>query len=166
MPRFLADYVRGNVFEKRLIESYINEHGSDPLTQEELSVEDLLEVKSARVTRPRPPTFTSIPSLLSEFQKEWDAVALETFNLRQQLQQTRQELSTTLYQNDAAVRVIARLTKERDEARDVLSKINVQEGSNANGDSMQLDNTGLPPELASQVDSTQATYVAALSTIV
>ena len=154
--RFLAHSFPGNVFEKRLIESYISEHGRDPVTHEELGVDDLLEVKSARVTRPRPPTFTSIPSLLSEFQKEWDAIALETFNLRQQLHQTRQELSTALYQNDAAIRVIARLTQERNEARDVLAKINVQEGPNANGDSMQLDNAGLPAELASEVESTQS----------
>ena len=118
-------------------------------------MDDLVEIKSARVARPRPPTFTSIPSLLSEFQKEWDAVALETFNLRQQLQQTRQELSTALYQNDAAIRVIARLTTERDEARAALAKIGVSDASATNGDSMQVDGAGLPEDLAAQVDATQ-----------
>ena len=82
-------------------------------------------------------------------------MALETFNLRQQLQQTRQELSTALYQNDAAVRVIARLTRERDEARDVLAKINVHDPSATNGDTMQVDAPGLPDELVSRVESTQ-----------
>ncbi|EQL37776.1 pre-mRNA-processing factor 19 [Blastomyces dermatitidis ATCC 26199] len=146
----------GNVFEKRLIEAYISENGKDPVTGEDLSVEDLLELKSARVVRPRPPTLTSIPSLLGVFQEEWDALALETYTLKQTLAQTRQELSTALYQHDAAVRVIARLTKERDEARDALSKVTVGAGrAPSNGDAMQVDSTGLPPAVIARIDATQ-----------
>ncbi|KAL2865117.1 WD repeat PRP19 family protein [Aspergillus lucknowensis] len=147
----------GSVFEKRLIEAYISEHGKDPVTGEELSPDDLIEVKAQRVVRPRPPTLTSIPSLLSVFQEEWDALALETYTLRQTLAQTRQELSTALYQHDAAVRVIARLTKERDEARDALSKVTVgARAVGAAGDAMQVDSTGLPEEVLTRVESTQA----------
>ncbi|KAI9831349.1 MAG: hypothetical protein M1819_005123 [Sarea resinae] len=152
----VASRKSGNVFEKRLIEAYISENGKDPVTGEELTVEDLVDLKSPRVVRPRPPTLTSIPSLLSVFQNEWDALALETYTLRQQLTQTRQELSTALYQHDAAVRVIARLTRERDEARDALSKVTVNAGSRvSNGDAMQVDNQGLPDSAAAKVDSTQ-----------
>ena len=117
-----------------------------------------MELKSARTVRPRPPTLTSIPSLLSVFQNEWDALALETYTLKQQLAQTRQELSTALYQHDAAVRVIARLSRERDEARDALSKITINGGPTTNGDSMQIDEQGLSPELAAKIDSTQERY--------
>ena len=108
--------------------------------------------------RPRPPTLTSIPSLLSVFQNEWDALALESYNLRQQLGQTRQELATALYQHDAAVRVIARLTRERDEARDALSKVTISAGAQSNGDAMQVDSAELPEELAEKVDKTQEKY--------
>jgi pre-mRNA-processing factor 19 len=144
------------VFEKRLIEAYIAENGKDPVTGDDLTAEDLVELKSSRVVRPRPPTLTSIPSLLSTFQNEWDALALESYTLRQQLAQTRQELSTALYQHDAAVRVIARLSKERDEARDALSKVSINAGSAvSNGDEMQIDSNGLPEALAAKVDATQ-----------
>jgi pre-mRNA-processing factor 19 len=111
-------------------------------------------VKTSRVVRPRPPTLTSIPSLLSVFQNEWDALALESYNVRQQLSQTRQELATALYQHDAAVRVIARLTRERDEARDALSKVTVNVGGASNGEMMQIDGIGLPEELLEKVDET------------
>lgn len=128
---------------------------------EELSTEDLIDIQSQRVVRPRPPTLTSIPSLLSVFQEEWDALALETYTLRQTLAQTRQELSSALYQHDAAVRVIARLTKEKDEARDALSKVTVGATRTAGGsdEAMQVDSTGLPEAVAARIEETQAAYV-------
>jgi len=139
-----------------LIEAYIAENGKDPVTGEELSTDDLVELKTARVVRPRPPTLTSIPALLSTFQNEWDALALETYTLKQQLAQTRQELSTALYQHDAAMRVIARLQRERDEARDALSKVTVSAGgTTSNGDAMQIDGQGLPQEIVEKIDATQ-----------
>jgi pre-mRNA-processing factor 19 len=141
-----------------LIEAYIAENHKDPVNGEDLEVSDLINLKSEKIVTPRPPSLTSIPSLLSTFQNEWDALALETFTLRQQLQSTRQELATALYQHDAAVRVIARLTKERDEARDALSKVTIGSGSGA-GDAMQVDNEGLSEELAAKVDATQEKYV-------
>ncbi|ORY63266.1 WD40-repeat-containing domain protein [Pseudomassariella vexata] len=148
----------GNVFEKRLIERYVTEHGVDPVSKEDMTIEDLLPLKTNRVVRPRPPTLTSIPALLASFQNEWDALATETYNLTEQLKKAREELSTALYQNDAAVRVIARLTQERDEARDALSKINVSvsNGPNAEGDAMAVDSEFLPDELVAIVDATQA----------
>jgi pre-mRNA-processing factor 19 len=69
---------------------------------------------------PRPPTHSSIPALLTALQNEWDALVLETFTLKQQYNSTRQELSYALYSQDAASRVIARLMRERDAARECV----------------------------------------------
>ena len=150
----------GNIFERRLIEKYLQENGKDPLTNEILDISELLSINTARTTKPRPPTLTSIPSLLSVFQNEWDALALETFSLRQHLSQVRQELSNALYENDAAKRVIARLQKERDEARDALSKVSVNGGArNVNGDAMQVDAQELNAELVAKVEATQEKFV-------
>ncbi|KAK7427241.1 hypothetical protein QQZ08_006177 [Neonectria magnoliae] len=147
----------GVVYEKRLIEQYINEHATEPGSGEALTAEDLLPIHSSRIVRPRPPTLTSIPALLATFQNEWDALALETYNLKEQLARTREELATALYQHDAAVRVIARLTRERDEARDALSKVTVAGGAGS-GDQMVVDSVEeLPEELATRVDATHQT---------
>lgn len=155
----VASRKSGNVFERRLIEAHIAEHHTDPVTGEDLSVEDLIELKSPRIVTPRPPHLTSIPALLTAFQTEWDAIVLESFTLKQQLAQTRQELSTALYQNDAATRVIARLTQERDDARQALSSVTVSGGGVArNGDSMEVDGQALPDELVAKVDDCQQQY--------
>lgn len=111
------------------------------------------------MVKPRPPTLTSIPSLLATFQNEWDAISLEAFTLKQQLAQTRQELSTALYEFEGAARLIHTLTKERDEARAALSKISVN-----GGDAMQIDGQEavnghqLSEEILSKIDETQEKY--------
>jgi pre-mRNA-processing factor 19 len=70
----------------------------------------------AKAVQPRLVANTSIPGLLSSLHSSWDDLMLETFQLKQSLDQTRQELAQALYQHDAACRVIARLMRERDEA--------------------------------------------------
>lgn len=142
------------MYEKRLVEAYISENGTEPTTGETITVEDLVDLKSPSTVRPRPPTLTSIPALLGVFQEEWDSLALQTYTLQQNLHQTRQELSTALYQNDAAQRVIARLIKERDDARQALARVDVgQPGTN--GDAMQVDSAPLPASILEKIESTQ-----------
>jgi pre-mRNA-processing factor 19 len=160
----------GNVFEKHLLETYLAEHQTDPITNEPATSEDYVELKGflphtllsnvvvPEIARPRPANLTSLPSLLSVFQSEWDALALETFTLRKQLLETRQELSTALYQHDAACRVIIRLQKERNEAREALSKVSIDGVPQHTGeDSMQVD-SGLPASIAEKITKFKDEY--------
>lgn len=82
---------------------------------------------------PRPPKSTSLPNLLSMLQSEYDIVLLELHDTRASLEETRRELSSALYQNDAAVRVVARLAQERDEARGKLQGYLMTDNTTNNG---------------------------------
>ena len=122
----------GHVCRKDLLLTKLTENGGvdpfspeRPLTEDELIV--LAQTNNNNTTRetkipPRPLQATSFPSLLTAVASEYDAVVLELFDTRQALQDCRQELSQALYQNDAALRVIARLSAERDAARQQLQE--------------------------------------------
>ncbi|KAG0213119.1 hypothetical protein BGX28_004945 [Mortierella sp. GBA30] len=153
----------GQVYERRLIVKYIEDNGKDPVTGEELAVEDLLDIKTTPGTvKPRPPTMTSIPSILSVLQNEWDSIMLETFTMKQQYQQVRQELSHALYQHDAACRVIARLMKERDAAREALANVQAHLGTKAAVEETadvtmdDASSSGLPAPIREKLEATTA----------
>jgi pre-mRNA-processing factor 19 len=117
------------VFEKSLVLKIIKEIGLCPVTNEPLSLDDLIDVKvSSTVPAVKPDAAGSIPQLLAALQSEYDANALEMYSLRKTLHETRQELSESLYQLDAATRVVARVVRERDEFRRLA-----EEGGSGNG---------------------------------
>jgi pre-mRNA-processing factor 19 len=132
----------GLLFERRLIERYIEDHGKCPVTRDDLAMDDLVTVKTDKIVKPRPLQAASVPGLLGMFQNEWDALMLSNFALEQQLHTARQELSHALYQHDAACRVIARLKKERDESRTLLAQAERQIPISAAGPHMYLLQTG------------------------
>lgn len=143
----------GHVYEKRIIMKHVESSGKCPVTKEELSKDDLVEVKANKAVRPRPASATSIPGMLSLLQSEWDALMTETYELKTHLDTTRKQLSHALYQHDAACRVIARLLKERDAARAQVSQLRDQlqnmQPSEAAAAPVERDEaeTGLTPEI-------------------
>jgi pre-mRNA-processing factor 19 len=110
----------GYLFDRKLIVKFIKEHGRCPMTGEGLTVDDLKPILANKVVQPRPSESASLPNLLGMFQQEWDSLMTDTFNLKTELNRSKEELAHSLYQLEGACRVIARLTRERDDA---LSKI-------------------------------------------
>ncbi|KAJ3441767.1 pre-mRNA-processing factor [Anaeramoeba flamelloides] len=112
----------GYLFERRLIEKYLQTEGVCPITKKVLTEKDLIPVKLPSVSKQIKQTVSSIPKLIEVLQTEWDSIILESFALKKELHNTREELARTLYEYDAACRVIARIITERDEARAALAK--------------------------------------------
>ena len=115
----------GRVYEKAMIEQHLLTSSTDPNTQEPLTFSDLIPIHPSALSLPPflsspSPSTLSLSSLLSSLQREYDGLMLEQFSLKRDVHSLKQELAHSLYQYDAACRVIARLLRERDEAREAL----------------------------------------------
>jgi len=126
----------GAVYEKSLLMKYVQEHQKDPVTNRPLSIEDVVEIKNLNERRikigPKATSRASIPGVLEQLHDEWDAQMTEMYEVRTALDQAQRELASAMYQMDAANRVIARLTVERDEARERLSTMSYGSAANLN----------------------------------
>ncbi|KAL7454758.1 hypothetical protein ACHAWC_006368, partial [Mediolabrus comicus] len=142
----------GYICSRKLLLTKLSENGGrDPFDNERsLDESSLVELATNNnnintsggvgigvVAPPRPPNATSLPNLLSLISSEFDTTLLELYDTRKALEETRRELSSALYQNDAAVRVVARLVKERDEARAALEEFLATGGGAATGDDVK-----------------------------
>lgn len=141
----------GYVFEKSLIEKYLEQHSTCPVTDEPMNMEELIPLKVKPSIPPRPTSGSSVPQLMQLLQNEWDAAMLETYSLRKQLETTRYELATALYKYDAATRVIARLMRERDEARAEL--VDTRVVGAGNGDAMDTVSDELSADLITKISN-------------
>lgn len=125
----------GHICIKRLLLTKLLENGGmDPFeTARELplSEDQLVTLQTGAIASAAPPRpqATSLPSMLGMIQKEYDALVLELFDTRKALEETRRELSQALYQNDAAIRVVARVVQERDTAQQQLEQWNASAGA-------------------------------------
>jgi pre-mRNA-processing factor 19 len=119
----------GLVFEKALVEKVLRVEEKCPVTGAPLRLDDLITIQANKITPPVSSATVGVPGILQALQNQWDEAMLESFKLRQQLDLTRKELATALYQHDAACRVIARLVRERDEAFQMLNAYKAGDGS-------------------------------------
>jgi len=144
----------GYIYERRTIEKQIETTGQCPVSKEELSKDDLSDVKANKPVRPRPASAASIPGMLTLLQSEWDALMGETYELKTNLDTTRKQLSHALYQHDAACRVIARLLRERDAARAQVAQLQDQLSNSVPSGSTerQEGETGLTPQITKRME--------------
>lgn len=126
------------IFERTLIEQYIEEHGRDPISNKEITKDELVEIAKnpkhhAYINSLNSSTLSSnysIPNLLSSLRNEWDAIMIENFQLRKQLDGLSKQLSHALYEKDAARLVAANAMKEKDELSAALVALTKEIGGN------------------------------------
>uniref|UniRef100_A0A6G3MEZ3 Pre-mRNA-processing factor 19 n=1 Tax=Henneguya salminicola TaxID=69463 RepID=A0A6G3MEZ3_HENSL len=119
-----------NLFESRILEKYVEANGKDPITDEPMTLDDIIPIKTSTTVAPKLSYQSGIPVLLKTLQDEWDTFALQNHIKSKKLNSIKKELSLSLYQLDSACRIIARLLKENDELKQLLSQagVDVSEG--------------------------------------
>ncbi|QLG75058.1 hypothetical protein HG535_0H03850 [Zygotorulaspora mrakii] len=141
------------IFEKELIEQYVQTEGKDPITNSPLGLDQLIELshtpqQASLVNTLNSSTLNSnysIPNLLSSLQNEWDALMLENFRLRKQLDTYSKQLSTAFYERDAAKIVAAKAMKEREQVVSEMNKLTIQLGAELESDNEKNDSVEMLP---------------------
>lgn len=118
----------GYIFEKRLIESVISETGMCPVTNAPLSADDLRPVLGTSNNKSVPVDSSSLPGLIQMFGKEWDRLMVDSYTIKAQLAAVQEELAKALYEQEASNRLVARLSRERDEALAEISRLQEEQG--------------------------------------
>ena len=113
----------GYIFEKRIIESFIAENGKCPVTGSQLTLEDIRPVVVNNGNKALAVDSASLPELFKSFQTEWERLQVDSFNTKAQLDLLNQELSTCMYQQEASLRLISELTRERDTALSEVARL-------------------------------------------
>lgn len=120
------------IFDRKLLLEYISQNGTDPVTGDPMTEDDLVSIDDSiniKSITTKKSNQDSIPSMLSMFQNEWDALALELFTLRKQVSDLKKELSLSLYRQDAAIKVAASAIEEKNQAKKALQELAVKIGS-------------------------------------
>lgn len=121
----------GYIFERRLIERVIADTGKCPVTGGSLSLDDLKPVQATNSSKAVTIDTASLPEMISSFEKEWQKLLIEGFELKAGLHAAKEELAKALYEQEASVRAIARLTRERDQALAEIAKLQEEVAQNS-----------------------------------
>jgi pre-mRNA-processing factor 19 len=149
----------GDVFEKESILSHVDQTGQCPITGQEMTRDDLVEVKISDNLEIKPrPEFGNVPHVLNRIQSEWDTLILENFHIKKQLKEIKEEISNNLYLHQSANLVICRLIKERDDALKQLNIFKSQIEELRNQQEMEkekeeeFENMGIYEELVDRIN--------------
>lgn len=124
------------VYEKDEIEKAINENGKCPITNEEITLDDLITVNSPitntndnNVIPQNKQIKNDFLDLLTKLKTEYCSLIYEKNKLNKEYTEISNELNEKIAKNEAAMLVIARLVKERDEIVDQLNNYRQKYGS-------------------------------------
>lgn len=116
------------VYEKEEIEKAINENGKCPITNEKITFDDLITVNSvipntndSSVIIQNKQIKNNFLDLLSKLKIEYCSLIYEKNKLNKEYSEISDDLNKKIAKNEAAMLVIARLVKERDEIVDQLN---------------------------------------------
>lgn len=104
-----------HVFERETIERRAADGGGCPVCGAQFAADQIIDIdicdEEAVPAAPR-----SFRECMDALEEEWSANQEEVRELRTKLESVQRKLMTTLYENEAAKRVIARLLAERGDA--------------------------------------------------
>lgn len=126
----------GAIFERKHLVDYINATGTDPVSGDAMTVDDIIAIAVTPTVPPLPHTL--IPLLLLAFQTQWNATVLEMYLLRRQLADTRKQLSEQLYKNELYKRLCVEAMNRRDELEQAVNQLTAAMAeSTGNDDSLR-----------------------------
>ena len=111
------------IYDKKEIERCIDENGKCPITNIEINSGDLIEVNANRNV-PKVNTNNikeSFIDIVNKLKNEYCALVYEKSKLSKEYKEIESDLNEKIAKNEAAMLVIARLIKERDEIVDELN---------------------------------------------
>ena len=113
----------GYIFERRLIEQVISETGRCPITRSDLSLNDLRPILQSNSNKAIPIDSASLPGIIQSLEQEWNRLMVDSYNIKAELHAVKEELATALYEQEATTRIVAQLTRERDEALHEVTRL-------------------------------------------
>lgn len=112
----------GQVYEQAVIFHHIETTGRCPITNEPICINDCvpLQPSSGKTSLS---DLNTVPSIITSIDEEWNDLLLETYKIKHQNEELKQELSLALYQYDAACRTIGKLLTETEQLKLVFQGI-------------------------------------------
>lgn len=114
----------GKVYEQAVIFNLIETNGRCPLTNELININDCVSLQPSDNNKSTYCDTCNVPAIIDSIGEEWNDLVLETFKVKHQNEELRQELSFALFQYEAACRTIEKLLTEVEEFKVDLQVLN------------------------------------------
>jgi len=112
----------GQVYEEAVIFHHIETTGKCPITNEDICINDCVPLQPS-LAKGSLSDQSKVPEIIDSIDEEWNDLLLETYKIKHQNEELKQELSLALYQYDAACRTIGKLLTETEQLKSVMQGI-------------------------------------------